>query len=407
MSRSGYAYVLVGIIALLAVGWRNSISMFYQHLMSFYGIESVTQVAAFVAISSGVGVLASSVFGVLYDRKGPSAPLLVGSLAQLASGALVLLMKGRPWDEAVWYWYASAAASGFVFPSVSVTVNPTVIRSVPTKPQLALAVAQSGSYLSLALWSPAVAYLIARTDPFYTYMVASLVTALVTSTCALSYRGIHPLRRRTEEAGTDPGSRRAYLLVLPLIFLVATSSIVLISFLAPIITEVCESSGIPREEAVSVYTPAVMGTAGVLQTAGGLFWGLLSTRLGILRTVVALYSVQSASSLIVAASSGAYPWLALSALLLRLFAFGGEPVVHMSIVPAIFGGSGVGRAIGQQISVVMLSSILGPTLGGLIRDATRTYLAVVSVSAALTALALVSLLPVSRHLSPLNRQRAR
>lgn len=396
MSKSSYSYMVVGILALLAVGWRSNISMFYHHLMNLYGIDSVTQVAAFVVISSGIGIFASSVFGALYDKKGPSTLLVVGAIAQLASGTLVLFMKSRPWSEAVWYWYLSAIAYGFVFSAVATSVNPAVISSLPSRPQLAIAAAQSGSYMALALWSPIITYLLTKTDPFYTFFTASLVTTSVTLLCAAAYRGIAPSKQRALEVRSDPASRRAYFTMLIPIFLVATSSIMVISYLAPIISEIYESSGVSSEEAMTVYTPAVIGVAGILQTAGGFFWGFIATRIGILKTVLALYVTQSASSYAVSIVSHASAWPAVLALLVRLFAFGGEPVVHMSIVPALFGNKNVGKLVGLQISVVMLSSIVGPALGGLTRDVTKTYLSTVASSALLTTAAIAFLLVASR-----------
>ncbi|MEM2077596.1 MAG: hypothetical protein QXV03_07965, partial [Sulfolobales archaeon] len=52
--------------------------------------------------------------------------------------------------------------------------------------------------------------------------------------------------------------------------------------------------------------------------------------------------------------------------------------------------------IGLQISVVMLSSIVGPALGGLTRDVTKTYLSTVASSALLTTVAIAFLLVASR-----------
>lgn len=259
--------------------------------------------------------------------------------------------------------------------------------------------------MSLTIWSPAIAYLIALAGPLRAYAVASSVTALAALACALVYRGAGPPRRRAGEEVPKSSGRRAYALMLPLIFLAATSSIALLSYLAPILAEVYESSGVPREEALALHVPAVMGVAGVVQTAGGFFWGLLSTRLGVLKVVAVLYAAQSASSLAAGLSAGVNPRLAVAALLARLFAFGGEPVVHMSVVPAVLGDRGVGRAVGQQISVVMVSSIVGPALGGLIRDYTRTYATVMTASAALTALALALLQLVYRSLTPLGSRR--
>lgn len=398
MVKRSYSYVVAGILALLAVGWRSSISMFYQHLMSLYGVDSVTQVAAFIIISSGVGIFTSSAFGALYDARGPSILLAIGALSQLTSGILVLPMRSKPWSEAMWYWYASAVAYGLVFSAVSTSVNPAVISSLPSRPQLALAVVQSGSYMALTLWSPIITYLLTRTGPFYTFFTASLVTSSVTMVCAALYRGMVPPKQRSRESYTDHASRRAYLTMLVPIFLVATSSTMLISYLAPIISEIYESSGLPSEEALAVYTPAVMGVSGILQTAGGFFWGLLATRVGILKTILALYATQAASSYAVSLLPHAYAWPAVLALLTRLFAFGGEPVAHMSIVPALFGNRRVGRLIGMQISVVMVSSIVGPALGGLTRDTTKTYLATVAGSALLTTTATVFLPVVSRML---------
>ncbi|MCX8209244.1 MAG: MFS transporter [Sulfolobales archaeon] len=400
MSSERYIYVLAGMISLLAVGWRGSISIFYQYFMDIYGVESVTQVAVYVAIASGIGVVASPLFGALYDRKGPSIPLVISAVAQVASGALALFMKSRPWGEAMWFWYSAAAAAGLVFPSVATSVNPTVMKAIRSSPQVALAFTQSGSYISLTLWSPVITYLILSAGLVEAYLVASLITATALLLCSVTYRKMKPrgTRMRAEKAVGGGSEWRVYIVMLISIFLIAASSITILSYLAPIASEVCLRSGVSREECVQVYAPTAMSIAGVTQSVGGFFWAFLAARAPILTAISALYVVQATSSLAVVVLSGSGSWLALLALLLRLFAFGGEPVLHMVLIPALLGEDKVGKALGLQMSVVMLSSIVGPSVGGILRDISGSYIPTVAGSATLTTSAFLPLLLVTRSL---------
>lgn len=394
MNSARYIYVLIGMISLLAVGWRNTISVFYQYLMDVYGVESVFQIAAYIAVASSVGVVTSPLFGAIYDKRGPSIPLTIGAVSQTASGVLAFFMKSRPWGEAIWFWYAAAVAAGFVFPSVVTSVNPTVMKSIKSSPQLALAVAQTGSYMALTFWSPLITCLIPYVGPIETYSIASLITTLVLGICAVAYRGVKPQSTRTSNA-ISSSRWRIYSIMLVSIFLIATSSIAILSYLAPIASEICVHSGISRGECILVYTPAVMSAAGVLQSIGGFFWGFLAAKTHTLTTIFILYLTKVFSSLATVYLSSLNSWLAILTLLLRLFAFGGEPVVHMVIIPVLLGGESIGKALGLQISVVMLSSIVGPSIGGIIRDVSGSYILTVAGSAILTTSALLPLLAVS------------
>lgn len=387
-------YLAMGLVTLLIVGWRGSLSMFYGHLMDYYGIGSVTQVAAFIIISGCVGVVASSLFGFLYDVRGPRIPLIVGGLAQLVSGILVWFMKHFPWDQAMWCWYLAGVFVGLVFPSVAVSVNPTVIKELKSKPEVALAIVQSGLYLGLTIWSPVISHLIRYSNVFDAYTTVSVVTAATVFICATIY-GKAEYRRRDFEVRRDSGigNRRVFNYMLIPIFFVAMSSNMILGYLALIVSEMLEVSGITKEEVVLSYVPLILGVSGLLQSVGGFLWGSLAPRIGPRNSILALYSVQALSAIAAYLLAGRSIWLlAVMAMWLRLLAFGGEPVIHMWMVPVLLGENDMGRAIGLQISVVMASFIVGSALGGLTRDICGSYLLILIVSSCIVIVALVAAL---------------
>ncbi|MEM1609091.1 MAG: hypothetical protein QXG81_07465 [Ignisphaera sp.] len=83
---------------------------------------------------------------------------------------------------------------------------------------------------------------------------------------------------------------------------------------------------------------------------------------------------------------------------LRFLAFGGEPVVHMLLIPTLFGRENMGRLLGIQTSAVMLASITGSLIGGLARDFSESYLAtallagIFSLTATIIAITIITLL---------------
>jgi predicted MFS family arabinose efflux permease len=383
--KIAYLYALAGFSLLLLNGWRMVLSVFYSPLMRVFGLTAVTPVAAASAVWGLASMLASPIAGRMYDRKGPAPALLAASILQAISGLAVWLMRFYPWGSAQWLWYAAAAANGAIASLLMMSVSPMVIALFPSKAGYALAFTQAGNYLSFLVWSPIAYALLASLDPFSVYAAFTAVSLATTAACAAAYRKVRPEASGRTSRKSSLGFPRMFLLLLILVFEIAASSTIIVSFAAPIFEEICPQ-----------WAPAAMAAAGLAQVAGAVAWGYLLERGDVLKLIPATYALETASALLSAALFGTDAALAAALLLLRFAAFAGEPLVHTMVVPKLFGKDAVGSLLGIQMSVVMLSSVLAPLAGAIARDAAGSYRASVLLSAFLSLAATLNALPVVR-----------
>jgi predicted MFS family arabinose efflux permease len=342
-------------------------------MLNFYSLSIATPIAFGMTISSAVALMLSPTMGRLYDRRGASLPLYIASASQLVSGALTWLMRMFKWSVAQVFWYAGAAFGGIAMTGLALSINPLMAALYPSRPGLAIAFAQLGNYISMILWPPIVAALLRSVDMFLTLLLLSLVSVIATALVATVLRGRAPSGSGYGEASSE--TPRLFKLLLIPIFLIASSSMMIISFLAPIISEV-----------LLAEASSVMMLGGVAQVVGAVAWGLMLEKVDVLKALPATYLIQTATVLPISVYSGLRK-VALPLLLCRLAAFAGEPVTHMTSIPRLFNRREMGRLLGLQNTAVMLASITAPVLGGLIRDSTGTYRAVLIASAMLSLLA--------------------
>jgi len=371
--RGRHIYAALGLTVLLLNGWRNALSLFFNPMLNFYSLSIATPIAFGMTISSAVALMLSPTMGRLYDRRGASLPLYIASASQLVSGALTWLMRMFKWSVAQVFWYAGAAFGGIAMTGLALSINPLMAALYPSRPGLAIAFAQLGNYISMILWPPIVAALLRSVDMFLTLLLLSLVSVIATALVATVLRGRAPSGSGYGEASSE--TPRLFKLLLIPIFLIASSSMMIISFLAPIISEV-----------LLAEASSVMMLGGVAQVVGAVAWGLMLEKVDVLKALPATYLIQTATVLPISVYSGLRK-VALPLLLCRLAAFAGEPVTHMTSIPRLFNRREMGRLLGLQNTAVMLASITAPVLGGLIRDSTGTYRAVLIASAMLSLLA--------------------
>ncbi len=385
-ARAGHLYAFAAFALVLLNGWRMMLSVFYTPLMNAYGLSVVTPIAAASAVWGLASMLVSPVAGRVYDRRGPTAALLAASLLQGVSGMLMWLMRLYRWSSAQWLWYAAAAANGAVASLLTMSVNPLMIMLFPSGTGLALALIQTGNYISFLIWSPVAYRLLAELDPFSTLAAFSAVSFFATAACAAVFRGV---KLGSLERAVGRGYSRVprlFLLLLVLIFEIAASSTIILSFAAPMFEEICPP-----------WAPAAMAASGLVQAAGALAWGYVLEKGDVLKLLPATYALETAAALLAAAFFRVDAVAATVFLLLRFAVFAGEPLVHMMAVPRLFGRDSVGSLLGIQTSVVMLSSVLAPLAGALARDAAGTYRASIMLSALLSLAATLNALPVVRN----------
>ncbi|MEM2852778.1 MAG: hypothetical protein QW438_06280 [Ignisphaera sp.] len=387
MYRRIWIYVAAGLATILVSGWRMNLSIFYPYLMNYYEIDSVTSIALFATISSGIAVFSSSFLGVLYDRRGSSIPLFIGASTQFFSALIIWFMRYHPWGVAMWLWYVSGAIVGLGFPALMVSINPTIIRMFSTRPGIALAMVQSSNYLALTLWSPIIPRMVSLTDVFTATLLLSIATVAMMLLCAKIYSSLSPIYRPQQGRQSRLVIPKLFILILIPIFFIVISSTLLLQFIAPMITEFCRNFGIDVEKAMQYYVPLVMSVSGILQSIGAFTWGFISKRIGVLRAFPLLYALQAVTAFLIVALSKFSLEAVIVAFWLRFFIFGGEPVIHMVLIPTLFGQENLGGLLGLQTSTVMASAILGPVIGGLTRDLTGTFTNTVLLSAVFSTIA--------------------
>jgi len=399
MNRLQYIYILIGLATILVSGWRINISIFYQYFMNYYGINNITSISLSLVISSIVAMFSSSFLGMLYDRKGPSAPLYIATLMQFFSAFIVWSMRYYPWDKSMWLWYIGGAMTGFIFPALVVTINPTIIRMFYTKPNIALAIVQSGNYLAQSLWSPLIPKLIVYLDPFTTLSLLSIVSAIMIAICSKFYSDIKIKHSSSQNISQNQPIPRLFIATLIPIFFIATSSTMLNSFIAPIIIEFCRGFNIDENTISLIYIPMVMGVAGILQCIGAFAWGFIARHIGVLKAFPLLYIFQTISTFMILVLSRIDIKVIIIAIWLRYLMFGGEPIIHMMVIPTLFGQENLGKLLGLQTSSVMASLIVAPLLGGIVRDLTGFYIFTIFTSAifSLIATIIATVIVLFRH----------
>lgn len=389
VNRLRYIYLLIGLATILVSGWRMNISIFYQYLIDYYKIDNITSITLFLVISSIVAMFSSSFLGVLYDRKGSATPLYIATLMQFFSAFVVWFMRYYTWDKSMWLWYIGGAMAGFVLPALVVTINPTIITIFSTKPNIALAIVQSGNYLAQSLWSPLIPKLIVYLDPFTTLSLLSITSAIMIAICGKVYSNIKIERSSSQNISQSQSIPRLFIVTLIPIFFIATSSIMLNSFIASIIIEFCRSFNIDENTILLTYIPMAIGVAGVLQCIGAFTWGFIARRIGVLKAFPLLYAFQTIATFMIISLSRIGIEAVIIAIWLRYLMFGGEPIIHMMVIPTLFGERNLGKLLGLQTSSVMASSIIAPLLGGIVRDLTGFFITTVATSAMFSLLATI------------------
>jgi MFS transporter, OFA family, oxalate/formate antiporter len=120
---------------------------------------------------------------------------------------------------------------------------------------------------------------------------------------------------------------------------------------------------------------------------GRLFWGIISDKIGRQESLMLLFAIQVIVYLFFIFLSS--PVLLIIAVSIVGLTFGGMLTVFPAITADYYGMKNFGLIYGFVISAWGVGGVLGPLIGGLVRDATGTYVISYIVSAALSCLGVV------------------
>ncbi len=398
-----YGWVIVACtftILCVAYGIQFSFGVFMAEIAkdTGWGRDSLSlPYALYVFLYSALG----AVSGRLTDRWGPRIVLTVGG--SLLGVGIVLTSQ----VNALWQMYFSLgliAASGMS--AAYVPCNATVVRWFIEKRGLALGLTSSGASFGTFLFPPLAAALIGLYGWRHAYLILGIVGMAVISLCAvftvrdpeqigLLPDGHPPTPSPQSHAESSPASpvhdwtlaaakRTASFWLLNVVFALTW----LVVFMPMVhVVSLAVDLGIPQFRAAMAIS--VIGFAG---SAGRLFIGTVSDRLGRVPTLGLCFLLQALGFIGFAFSAGLAS-LYLAAAVFGL-SYGGVTALFPAIIGDFYGRTSVGSIAGFIFAVSGSPAAFGPLIAGYIYTITGRYSAAFLLSAALnvTALALLFLL---------------
>jgi MFS family permease len=305
MTNSAYRWVIVaagGLMGCVAIGSMFSLPVLLRPIARDTG-WSVTGVSSAMTIGFLAMAFASMAWGNLSDRFGPSAVILIGSIALASSLALASLPTSLVAFQVVFGLMVGGSAAAILAPMMA-----CVTGWFDTHRSLAVSLVSVGMGMAPMTMSPLAAWLVSHTDWRTTLQILAAIAAALMIPAALLVRrppGLveragagqaHPQAAREPEmsVGKALQSPQFIVLVLTNFFCCATHS-------GPIFHTVsyAQTCGIPLAAAVSIYS--VEGLAGM---GGRIGFGILGDRFGAKRILVIGLMAQALGALGYAFASG-------------------------------------------------------------------------------------------------------
>jgi MFS family permease len=375
-------------------------SIFVLYLKDIYKLKDVTPITLAFTISSATSILTMFIAGYLYDRYGPSITLAIATTMATIWVFIVNTMQRFPsWDKASLLWYLAGVPQGMAMASTMISVNPTLMKLFPKRRGLAISVSQAAQAFALAFFGNTVPFM-ARCIGFFNTLtlmgIANIMIMIISlsffrkigKTIASNNKVRQPIQGIQKNSSLSVNWGTLFT-VYTMIFLIATSTIVIMNLLAGILEEPFIKSGEFDNEYVRIsIIPMIMSIAGIAQALSAFLWGYIIDKFGYTKTLPTIYGFEAFSTALsyIFYSS---PWFVASMISIRYIFFSAEPTVHWILIPALFGLENIGRISGIINSAPMVASLVSPMISGLIRDSTGShrYILLASATLSITALA--------------------
>ena len=326
-------------------------------------------IATALSVNLLLGGVAGWVIGTLADRHGPRVMLV--ATVTLAGAAFAAVSA----VDALWQLYLFVGVLGGVgMSSFYLLAAATVSHWFDERRGLALALVLVGFNLGYITAGPLAAWLIARLGWRPAYALLGVGCGLVTLLAALTVRvpratEVPHLRRRATGTAVAPGmtmraalaDRRQWYLNLSW-FLMGGLALMISVHVVPF----------ARDQGISLAEAALALTAyGLGAVTGRLTSGLLSDRLGALRTIRLGFGLQ-------AIALGLLVWAGSREALLAALAFFGvgfaaSDTMITKVIPDVFGMRALGAIMGVLSLGWRTGAAVGPAAAGFIYDATGSY----------------------------------
>ena len=389
-ARVHYGWVVVAAgfaVMFLTYGVQYGFGLFFAALTAEFGWSRASLSGVF-SLYAGTYSFMGLIAGRLTDRWGPERVVALGGLLL----GLGLALSGTV--RALAPLYATYFVAGLGMSTAYVPCSSTAVRWFTTRRGTAVGLVMAGAGVGVLVCPRLIALLIDRAGWRTAYLVlgAGLALALAGLSRLLvrepAARGLRPYGGAPREEGAaEPGSpgwpvRRAIrhrsFVTLAGVYLTAWIPVFL-----PTVHLVPLAQDLGLAPAVGALALSALG-AGSL--AGRLVMGAVSDLIGRRAALAVSLALQALSFVGLALPTGA-PSLLLAAAVYG-FAYGAVTSLMPAIVADFFGPAHAGSLVGLIFGIAGPTAALGPLLGGLVFDLTRSYAWAFGGAAALNVLAL-------------------
>ena len=383
--RLFYGWVVVATFLVIGTtiwGIRFSFGVFFKSIEAEFNLTRAATSGIFSAYMVLGGVF-TILGGWALDRYGPRIIILVMGIFTGLS-LLLTSQTNSLWQLFITYSLLLAVGTS----SLYVVIMSTVSRWFDKKRGLALGIASSGNGLGTLVMAPFATFLIARFDWYRTYLILGLIAwGIVLPLSRLLRRDPYEIGALPDGAKAEPTDKdlpqpraeennlqptdlslrqalrtRSFWLIIFSWLLYASSLFLVLTHLVPHVTDI----GFSAAEGATVLS-LVGGTSIV----GRVLLGTISDRIGRKATGIICALVQA----------GAIAWLAWSQQLWMLYLFaliyglvyGGMTPSMAALISDTFGLRKIGAILGVLDVGFGLGAAIGPVVGGLIFDVSKSY----------------------------------
>lgn len=362
-----WSVVLGGVIVQFCLGALYTWSVFQKPIQQMFGWSS-SEVSLAFSINLAIIPILMIFAGRLLPKYGPTRMVILGA-GVLSLGLVVSSRTTSLWMLYLGYGVLGGAGIGIAY-GIPIA---TCVKWFPDKRGMISGLAVAGFGLGSVFYAPVATKLVESYGPLNTFFIQAIYTIIgviiggrLLKAAPDGYvpDGWEPpvqksgVSNKTEYNFTPKEmlKTKEYYFLLIIYTFANIAGLMIIGHASPIGQQVAKLTPIEAGSIVSILA--------MVNTAGRMFWGTLSDKIGRVKVVFIMYLI-SAATMFSMNSLGSY-WLYALGVALVAFCFGGAMGTFPSVAADFYGAKYVGMNYGFIFLAYSLGAIIGPRLASVV-----------------------------------------